>query len=199
MMLGVAARAAEGRVAVVGTTATRSPPIIVTAEALADAGAEVVALGVAGEAGCLGIIVSAFGDPGVEELRERVSVPVIGLCEASMIAAAQGGRRFGVATVSPDLLAAVSAQARRLGLAGLYTGARCSGLDAAVLTRDAAALEAVLAREIAACIEDGAEAVIIGGGPLGEAAESLAGRFGVPVISPIACAVRYVVARVCVA
>jgi len=37
---------------------------------------------------------------------------------------------------------------------------------------------------------DGAQAVIIGGGPLGQAAIALASRFTTPIIAPIPAAVR---------
>lgn len=53
-----------------------------------------------------------------------------------------------------------------------------------------------LAEAVEACVaDDGAEAVIIGGGPLGEAAEALQGSFAVPVIGPIPAACRVLVAR----
>lgn len=43
------------------------------------------------------------------------------------------------------------------------------------------------------CIElDGAEAVIIGGGPLGQAAEQLQPMFDTPIIAPIPCAMERV-------
>eukprot|EP01034_Spumella_vulgaris_P013514 gene13514-17248_t len=53
-------------------------------------------------------IVAAFGDPGLEALQAHAPVPVVGICEASRRTAAQGGRRFAVATVTPDLVAAIA-------------------------------------------------------------------------------------------
>jgi len=43
---------------------------------------------------------------------------------------------------------------------------------------------------VRACLADGAQAVIIGGGPLGQAAVRLAQRFDVPIIAPISAAMR---------
>lgn len=60
--------------------------------------------------------------------------------------------------------------------------------------RDPARLRAALAGAIEACIaRDGAEAVIIGGGPLGEAARGLQPMFAVPVIAPIPSAVARII------
>ncbi len=53
---------------------------------------------------------------------------------------------------------------------------------------------AALADAVEACIaQDGAEEVIIGGGPLGEAARELQPMFTVPVIAPIPSAVSRII------
>lgn len=197
MMRDIAQRAAGPRMTVAEATATGSPSMIVTAAELAAAAAEVVEIGTAYGPGCAGIIVAAFGDPGLEMLKARVAVPVVGICEASMQVAARGGRRFAVATVTPDLVASIAEAAERLGLSALFTGTRCSGGDPRALAQDPERLAAALAEQVNACIlEDGAQAVIIGGGPLGEAAETLQPLFQVPVLSPIRCAVDLLLEQV---
>ena len=109
-----------------------------------------------------------------------------------MLEAAHGSRRFGVATVTPELVAAIDGRAAQLGLGAYYTGIRLTEGDPRALAADPKALEEALAGAVLQCIEeDGAQSVIIGGGPLGEAAMGLTGRFGVPVIAPIPAAVRY--------
>ncbi len=196
MMLAIAEAVADRRVAVAGATAARSPSMITTPSELARAADEVVEIGTRHGAGCIGIIIAAFGDPGLEELRRRVSVPVTGICEASMLEAAEGGRRFSVATTTPDLLEIIDQQAARLGLAGQYRGTRCTAGDPRALTGNVQALNAALGEAVGQCFEtDGAEAVIIGGGPLGQAAEALKGRFARPVLSPVASAVRALLGR----
>ena len=190
MMVGLAREVAPARFAVDGVTAMRAPPMIVTRAALAAAGAEVVEIGTARAAGYAGMIVSAFGDPGLETLRTRVRVPAVGICEASMLEGARGGRRFGVATVTPDLEDPIAARARALGLAALYTGLRCTPDDPVALAGDADRLLVGLEAAVRTCIvRDGAEAVVIGGGPLGQAAAGLQPLFATPVIAPIPCAV----------
>lgn len=45
------------------------------------------------------IVLGCFGDPGLDGLREIVSVPVVGPCEAAMHVACTLGHRFGIVTV----------------------------------------------------------------------------------------------------
>jgi allantoin racemase len=193
MMAGIAQ--GRGGVSVTGVTATRSPPMIVTGEQLLAAADEVVEIGVREASKVDGIIISAFGDPGIERLRQRASVPVVGLCEASMIEASAGGRRFGIATVTPQLVVPIEQRARDLGLMHLYTGTRLTSGDPVKLAANSRDLEQALATAVAQCFEeDHAEAVIIGGGPLGQAAEGLARSFKQPIIAPIPAAIRRLMA-----
>jgi allantoin racemase len=184
-------------IVVTGVTATRGVPMIVTAEALADAADEVVEIGLREAPRACGIIVSAFGDPGLETLKRRVAIPVVGICEASMIEAAAGGRRFGIATVTPQLAVPIEQRARDLALLHLYTGIRLTAGDPVKLAANASQLEEALAEAVAHCFEDdNADAVIIGGGPLGQAAIGLAQSFDQRVIAPIPAAVRRLLAMV---
>ena len=189
MMQSIAQSKAADGLRIEAVTATRSPTMITNEAQLAASVAEVVELGRAARPDCIGVIVSAYGDPGATELTDALDIPVIGICEASMIDAAQGGRRFGVATVTPDLADAIEGRAASIGLVDLYTGIRCSPGDPEELANDPANLHRELAAAIRLCIADGAEAVIIGGGPLGEAADQLQGQFDVPIIAPIRSAV----------
>jgi allantoin racemase len=191
MMVAIACGCAPAGVEIVGATATRSPAMIVTPQALVASAPEVAEIGARAAPSIAGIIVGAFGDPGLDELRARVSMPVVGLCEASMREAGAQGRRFGVATVTPELAAAIADRARALGLTARYTGIRLTTGDPVALAADSARLDAALVQAVAACFdEDGAEAVIIGGGPLARSAATLARRFGRPIIAPIPAAVR---------
>lgn len=190
MMVALAQAEAGDRMAVEGATAASGVPMILDEAALAASADQVVAIGT-GAAGTAGIIVGAFGDPGLQTLRGNVAVPVVGLCEAGMLEAAAGGRRFGVATTTPDLAAAIEARAWNLGLGPLYAGIRLTSGDPVALVDDPDRLEQALADAVALVVErDGAEAVVIGGGPLGWAASALERRFAVPVIGPVPAAIR---------
>ncbi|MFC5325928.1 aspartate/glutamate racemase family protein [Bradyrhizobium oligotrophicum] len=196
MMVSIAAACCAGRAEVFGATATRAPAMIVDAEALAASAAEVVEIGRAHRDLCDGIIVAAFGDPGAEELLSLCPLPVVGIGEAAMREAAQSGRRFGVATVTPALVASIAGLADRLGLTAQFTGTRLTEGDPTALAADPARLAAALAEATrASAAEDGAEAVIIGGGPLAQSADQLQSQFAVPIIKPIAAAMSQLLQR----
>jgi allantoin racemase len=188
-MTAIARAVVLAGVEVIGATARRGPPMILTTEELGAAEAEV--LEVAAARGVVdGIIIAAFGDPGIEALRQRAEVPVVGIAEASMLAAATGGRRFGIATTTPALVCSIARYTERLGIAAQYTGIRLTAGDPLTLVADPKRLVEALADAVRQSIEgDGAEAVIIGGGPLGDAAIALARRFSTPIVAPIPAAV----------
>jgi allantoin racemase len=195
MMAGIAAACVPDDVAVVGATARHAPTMITTQAALLASADEVVEIGERDAASYSGIIIGAFGDPGLKALQDRVVVPVVGICEASMIEAAVGGRRFGVATVTPDLVDSIEGAARHLNLSHLFSGVRLTSGDPLELAADPEALQAALADAVRDCLEkDHADAVIIGGGPLGQAALALAPLFSAPVIAPIPAAMRRLLA-----
>lgn len=136
-----------------------------------------------------GVVIAAFADPGLDRVRAGSDVPVVGICESSVQLAARDGRRFGIATVTPDLAELLRARIESLGVSGTYTGIRLTSGDPRALAAHPDRLEEALACAVQECIErDGAEAVVIGGGPLGQAAAALAHRWHVPVIAPIPAA-----------
>jgi Asp/Glu/hydantoin racemase len=194
MMVRIAASTAPDGFNIRGATATRGPPMIVSKSQLAASADEVVAIGLSEAPSVSGIIVGAFGDPGLDTLLRSITIPAAGLCEAAMREAASTSRRFGVATTTPDLAAVINAKPAELGLNDLYTGIRLTPGDPLLLTQDLDRLDIALETAIRECVDlDGAEAVIIGGGPLAQAASRLAPRFGIPIIEPIPAALRQLV------
>jgi hypothetical protein len=78
MMVRIAQSAASDGVEIIGATATKGPRMIVEPEALTASAAEVVEIGMRLAGSVAGIIVSAFGDPGMRDLQAWVGVPVVG-------------------------------------------------------------------------------------------------------------------------
>ncbi|HTQ34830.1 MAG TPA: aspartate/glutamate racemase family protein [Stellaceae bacterium] len=190
-MTTIARAVAPPGVEIVCATARRAPPMILTTAELAAAEREVVAMGLDGARDADGIIIGAFGDPGLAALHARVGIPVVGIAEAAMLEAAAGGRRFGVATTTPALVDYIAVRAREMGVGDLYTGIRLTEGEPIELVADPPRLVEALAAAVRLAIEnDGAEAVAIGGGPLGNAAAVLAGRFATPIIAPIPAAMH---------
>jgi Asp/Glu/hydantoin racemase len=113
-----------------------------------------------------------------------------------MLEAAHGGRTFSVATTTPDLAAAIARCAARYGLADQLLSVRTTAGDAHSIMADGAVLQRALERLAKETIEeDGAQAVIIGGGPLAGAAQHLASILDAPVIEPIPAAIRLLQSR----
>jgi Asp/Glu/hydantoin racemase len=193
-MTAIAAEAAGAAATVEGLTAPFGVPLITEPGALRVAAEAVEALAPA-LSRADAVIVAAFGDPGLARLRGLVAVPVTGIAEAGMAEAAAGGRRFAVVTTTPDLVESIGATAKAYGHAG-FAGTWLTPGEPATLMADPAALRAALhAACLAAVTEGGAEAVVIGGGPLAVAARALAGAVPVPLIEPVPAAVRLSLAR----
>ncbi|MCX5394067.1 aspartate/glutamate racemase family protein [Streptomyces sp. NBC_00094] len=188
-----ASGAPAGALSVRGVTVTRGPRILTDPAALRAAAPEVLAAGLRAAAAddCAALLVGAFGDPGLEELRAATGLPVAGLGEAALLEAAADGTPFGIATTTPLLADAIAARVAALGLGDRYTGIRLTTGTPERLSADPALLLDRLERAVRACVErDGARAVVIGGGPLGEAAEELHARCAVRVVAPIPAACR---------
>ncbi|MDM0018722.1 aspartate/glutamate racemase family protein [Variovorax saccharolyticus] len=197
MMVEIAAAEAPAGFRIEGRTAQGGPSMIVNPRELEAAAGEVERSWQQAGTHWAGVIISAFGDPGIERVRAACRVPVVGIAEAAMLEASAAGRRFGIATVTPDLVLPIEGRARALGLLGAYCGIRLTDGDPRALAADPQALEEALARAVQRCVDDdGAEAVIIGGGPLGQAAIGLQRRFAFPVIAPIPSAMRLLLSRI---
>ncbi|WMC10357.1 aspartate/glutamate racemase family protein [Oceanimonas pelagia] len=192
-MVALAQREA-GRIPVTGVSNAAAPALLTTPAEIATAAAGVIELGLAAAAdGASALVIAAFGDPALDELRERVGIPVFGIAESAFHAAAGHGRRFAIATITPnaELLASFEQKAGRLGYAEQYAGAWVTPGHPAELVHSAEALDAALAEAVRQSAEQGgAEAVIIGGGPLTGSALRLQSRFDMPLIVPVAAATR---------
>ena len=111
-------------------------------------------------------LIAAFGDPGLAEAR-ALGLPVAGLGEAGLRAAGAGGRRFGVVTLGAAMREPIRAKAEGLNLVALRV---LPGRIADYVAQRESRRDEV-AREVEACVEAGAEAVLLGGAPFaGEAA-----------------------------
>ncbi|WP_328941838.1 aspartate/glutamate racemase family protein [Streptomyces sp. NBC_00250] len=196
MMAALARRALGDALPVRGVTVRRGPRMLTDPAALRAAAPEVLAAGLRATAAgdCAALLVGAFGDPGAAELRAATGVPVVGLGEAALREAAVGGTPFGIATTTPLLAEAIAAQVTALGLADRYTGLRLTTGSPEHLSADPQLLLDELGRAVRACVErDGARAVVIGGGPLGEAAQALRTRCAVRIVEPVPAACRAIV------
>lgn len=192
MMRAIAQAAAPRDTLIDAMSAPYGVPLITNEEALAQAAKAVQALaGAIASVPPDGVIISAFGDPGLAGLRHRLSCPVTGIAEAGMAEADSGKRPFAVVTTTPDLVGSITALAQAYGHGATMRGVALTEGDVHAVMADHETLVEALAKACHHAIETmGAEAIVIGGGPLGQAAQSLNLRFTVPIIAPIPAAVR---------
>ncbi len=192
MMLRIARNVAGPGVDIEGITAPFGPPLITNeAELSVAADAVITAISELSAEDPDGIIIAAFGDPALDEVRGSAKCDIVGIAEASMIEASEGGRRFSVVTTTPDLARAIRGCAERYGYGELLLSVRITAGDPGKTMADALGLIDALEEIARTCIEkDGAQAIIVGGGPLADAARGLADRIGIPVIEPIPAALR---------
>jgi Asp/Glu/hydantoin racemase len=192
-MLQIARQAAPSR-DIAGLTAPFGAALITGEAALEEAARAVTSLApLLGESD--GVIVAAFGDPGLTALRARLAVPVTGIAEAGMAEAALGGRRFAVVTTTPELVAAIARTSASYGHAGQFAGTHLTPGDPLDVMADPRRLVEALDAACRRAIQDGAEAIVIGGGPLAVAARALAGRLDVDLVEPVPAAVRLALRR----
>lgn len=135
------------------------------------------------------VVVAAFADPGVPELRDA-GYRVTGIGEAALQAA--GGRRFALATTTPDLAEAICGLVDRAGVADLFTGVELTTTDPLMLAEDPEACREELDAVVWRCLAAGAQRVVIGGGPLSDAAADLAGCYPDVIVEPLTAAAAVV-------
>ena len=174
-----------------GLTAPFGPPLITCDVELDEAARAVRSLAPLLAQSADAVIISAFGDPGSDELAALLDRPVVGIAEAGMRVAAANGRRFAVVTHTGRLVRRMALRAEEIGLGAHCVCVLATEGDPAALMATPAELESALqALAEQAVIQHGAEAIVIGGGPLGRVAKALSGKVGVPVIAAIPEAVR---------
>ncbi len=196
VMTAIAQRAAPEGVTVEGATVATGAPLLDDPAKLAEGARAVQALLSATDLSVYaGVIVAAFGDPGLAERRAAAPVPLTGIAEAAMAEAAAAGR-FVIVTTTALLAPSIDGRVAEYGHAARHAGTFLTEGPAAALMADPARLEAALeATARRALAETGAEAIIIGGGPLAAVAEVLRPRFPVPIIEPVPAAVRLALKR----
>ncbi|MFQ5791278.1 MAG: aspartate/glutamate racemase family protein, partial [Acidobacteriota bacterium] len=106
----------------------------------------------ANTAGYDALVVGCFGDPGVEAAREIASIPIIGPCEASLLASIPLGHRTSIITVLESVVHPLRRVARVVGLEGRLASVRSIDVAVLDLSRDRA-------RALAAFVDQGRRAL----------------------------------------
>jgi Asp/Glu/hydantoin racemase len=186
-------KAASPGTELVVATATRGVPYIATRAEAQIGGA--IALEMLAEAGSSvdGAIIAAFGDPGLFGARELFDFPVVGLAEAAMLTACMLGRRFSIVTfaraLAPWYQECVTMHGLDVRCAGIRT---LDGAFRSISDVQAEKEELLVTLANRAVEQDDADVVILSGAPLAGLADKVRDRIPVPVVDPVAAAVRQV-------
>jgi allantoin racemase len=115
-------------------------------------------------------VIGHFQEPGLLEIRGALDIPVVGLGEATMLAALSMGRRFGLVTIDPVFIEWHERQVRAHGLDQRLAGvhAICVDLDGFMraFTDETryAAVRADFVEQVRPLVAAGAEVIIPAGG-----------------------------------
>ena len=142
-----------------------------------------------------GVIINCFSDPALRAAKEAVKIPVVGLGEASVTFALLLGHKFGIVAVGPPGGGAFLTERhwdnlRMYGLDHKCVGIKSMGipvLDLKEGSQDEKRRLIEIGREM---IEQGADVLILGCGALLGIAEAASRQLGVPIIIPLAAALK---------
>jgi allantoin racemase len=121
-------------------------------------------------AGYDAIVIGHFQEPGLLEVRGAVDTPVVGLGEATLLAALSMGRRIGLVTIDPVFIDWHERQVRAFGLDQRVAGVRAIHVDLPgfmrAFTDDAsyAQVRADFVEQVRPLVSAGAEVIIPAGG-----------------------------------
>lgn len=142
-----------------------------------------------------GMIVAGFSDVGVDAIKEMLSIPVLGIAEASYHLASLISHRFSVLTGTTKWTPPKEDYVRAMGIEAKVVSFRSYSE-----WNENDSFEELKARllEVArrAVDKDGAEAVILGGGPLIGYGKLLQAELGIPVIDPTVAAFKLMEAMI---
>lgn len=137
------------------------------------------------------VVPGCFGDPGIDGIRELVSIPVLGPGATSMLVAANLGHRFGIVTILENVVRPLENLARLTGVDAKLAAVRQIGIPVLELNNDP---EATFARLLDVCREtiarDRADVLILGCGTLSFRSAEAQEALGVPVVNPLQVTLR---------
>ena len=142
-------------------------------------------------AGCDGVILACFGDPGLMALKELACVPVVGMAEASCQMAAGIGSRFAIVTGGERWVPMLEEFVTSIGLREKLAVVKTVAPSGGDIARDPDGSLNLLAAACQSAVRDhAADSIILGGAGLAGLAARLAGRFDVPLIDSVTAAIK---------
>lgn len=139
-----------------------------------------------------GMVVAAFGDPGLTGMKELLDVPVVGMTEAALASACLLGQRFSIIAISDRITAWYRETVERSHLSTRLASIRSLKdplRNVGTVQEDYSDRLIELAQE--AVHTDGADVIILAGAPLAGLARNLEGKLPVPVVDGVSSAVKH--------
>lgn len=118
-MVDTAQHSVGSKARITGVTATEGPRIVGSRAENVLAAQQALQLGIEHAAGADAVILAISTDAGLWALREVLDIPVLGMLQASVLAAAQLGQRIGLMTLGAHMLPVYQEQLRLYQLDGL--------------------------------------------------------------------------------
>lgn len=136
------------------------------------------------------LIIAAFGDPGIDAMREVLDIPVVGLTDAALMSACLLGKRFSIIAISHRISAWYREVVQTNGLHERLVSIR--SLEEPV--KDIGTIQGdheqrLLSLCFQAIEEDGADVLIIAGAPLAGLARNIKHKIPVPMVDGVSSAV----------
>jgi allantoin racemase len=145
------------------------------------------------------LILGCYGDPGLDALREIVSIPIVGPGEATALMAASLGHRFSVITITDSVIAPMERQIRNVGVGEKLASVRSVGIPVLELHQDRdLSIRVTVEQGRKAIEEDRADTLIVGCMTMGflEIAEAASQELGVPFLNPARVSLKFAEALV---
>lgn len=136
------------------------------------------------------IIINCFGNPGLEESKRRVNVPVIGAGESSFLKVKAGKKRFSVLTTVQEAVERVRRNTVKYDVSELLASVRPIGMHVIELLQTERLRKALIREGKKALMNDNAAVIVLGCTGMAGNAEWLSKRLNVPVIDPTRAAIE---------
>lgn len=141
-------------------------------------------------------VIACFGDTGLGPAREAARGPVVGMTEAALCTAMLLAHRFTIITLPRRTRAQSDAVVRAMGLEHRCAVRAVDVPVAAVHSGASHLFDTFHTQSAVACVEDGAEAIILGCAGLADLVEPLQDAVGLPIIEGVSSAVGFAEALV---
>ena len=137
-----------------------------------------------------GIIDDCYGDPALQAAKEAVEIPVVGGGEASAIFALLLGHKFGIITAGSEPNALLMDNLKMYELDHKCVGVLTIGIPVLDLKEEVEKQISSVIELGRGLIEKGADVIILGCGGILGVAEPASRELGIPVITPVAAALK---------